>query len=676
MRFQRAPIYLQWALLTSAAADIPYQEYILAPTTRILSPVSIYQTGGDVQNAAALLNSNELGVQCNGSTTFSGNGSYVTLDFGKNIAGGVSFHVDAVSGSNDSIGFTFSESSMYISAQYCDAVQNGAFDLPQWFNDTTPGHYKTGHDFQRGAFRYLTVVHNSTASISISNVTVYWAASPEMANPAAYTGYFHSDDEKLNRVWYAGAYTNQICSADPTTGVSLGAPFAGWYYNYTIANGSSVLLDGGKRDRIVWPGDIVISGPSIFVSTNSLEPIQNAIDSLFLYQEEDGRLPYAGYPLAQLFGWSFTYHCHTLNNVYDYFMFSGDIDYLGSLWEQYKLGMNYPLQFIDSSGLANVSTLSTLSDWGRGGMSGHNIEANSILFYTLNNALKLAAVMNDTSDFSNWTLSAAGITTAANNLLWDDSVSLYRDNDTITNGSSATSYPQDGNSWAVISGIAKGERAVAISDALKARWIRPYGAPAVEANDGDTISPFATGFELQAHFMAGHPDYALDLMEFMWADYMLDNPNMTNSTFIEGFGRDGTPLYPVYDNDPRVSHAHGWSTAPTSTLTFYAGGLTMTSAAGKTWKVSPALGGLKTVDASYETPLGSFVVSWTNSTSGLSGTFEVPNSTTGEVSIPLAIESKRMVLEGPRSVQEIQLDGLSTVSVHGLVGGKYTVAVV
>ncbi|KAI0969247.1 alpha-L-rhamnosidase [Xylaria arbuscula] len=675
MRFLPVPVCMQWALLASAAADVPYQEYILAPTTRVLSPVSIYQTGGDVQNAAALLNPIGAGAQSNGSTTFSGNGSYVTLDFGKNIAGGVSFHVDAVSGWSDSIGFTFSESSMYVSAQYCDAVQDGAFDLPQWFNNTTPGHYEASHEFQRGAFRYLTVVHNSTETISISNVTVYWAASPEMANPAAYTGYFHSDNDKLNRVWYAGAYTNQICSADPTTGVSLGAPFAGWYYNYTVSNGSSVLLDGGKRDRVVWPGDIVISGPSIFVSTNSLEPIRNAIDSLFLYQEVDGRLPAAGYPLAQLFAWSFTYHCHTLNNVYDYYMFSGDIDYLRSLWEQYKLGINYPLQFIDSSGLANVTTLA-LSDWGRGGMSGHNIEANSILFYTLQNALKLAVIMNDTSESNRWELSASGIPIAANNLLWDESVSLYRDNDTIANGSPATSYPQDGNSWAVIAGIANGTRAAAVSDALKARWIRPYGAPAVEANDGDTISPFATGFELRAHFMAGHPDSALDLMEFMWADYMLGDPRMTNSTFIEGFGRDGTPLYPVYNNDPRVSHAHGWSTAPTSLLTFYAGGLTMTSAAGKTWKVSPALGGLRTVKASYETPLGSFVVSWTNYTCGLSGTFEVPNSTTGEINIPLAIGSKKLILKGPEGARELQLNSSSTANIQGLGGGKYTVTVV
>lgn len=284
--------------------------------------------------------------------------------------------------------------------------------------------------------------------------------------------------------------------------------------------------------------------------------------------------------------------------------------------------------------------------------------------------------MNDTSESGKWELSAAGIPLAANNLLWDDSVSLYRDNDTIAKRSSVTSYPQDGNSWAVISGIANGTQAISISDALKARWIRPYGAPAVEANDGDTISPFATAFELQAHFIAGHPDYALDLMEFMWADYMLDNPHMTNSTFIEGFGRDGTPLYPVYNNDPRVSHAHGWSTAPTSMLTFYAGGLTMTSEAGKTWNVSPALGGLKTVKASYETPLGSFVVSWANKTCGLSGTFEVPNSTTGEINIPLAVGSSKMILEGPKGAQELQLDGLSMARVQGLGGGKYTITVV
>jgi hypothetical protein len=77
-----------------------------------------------------------------------------------------------------------------------------------------------------------------------------------------------NQDELLNRVWYAGAYTNQICTIEPSTGnalVHLGEPGFSrndpqdpvnvtWYNNYTIANGTSVLVDGAKRDRLVWAG--------------------------------------------------------------------------------------------------------------------------------------------------------------------------------------------------------------------------------------------------------------------------------------------------------------------------------------------------------------------------------------------------------------------------------------
>ncbi|KAF7536430.1 hypothetical protein G7054_g4570 [Neopestalotiopsis clavispora] len=556
--------YLQVALLTSAAAEVQYSEYILAPSSRTVAPVSVRQTGGDVQTADALVD-----PASQSSTTFNGPGSYVTLDFGKNIAGSVAFNIDTLEGDDEYIGITFTESSEWISAETCDATQDEGVDYPLIFNLTGTGLYEADKAHQRGGFRYLTVVHNTTGTVSISNLTVYWTASPEMSDPAAYTGYFHSSDEKLNRVWYAGAYTNQLCSIDPTTGNSLGLPLTGWEYNYTIANGTSVLVDGAKRDRLVWPGDIAISGPSIFVSTNSLDTIRNGIDSLFILQQSDGRLPYAGTPFSKfvgektgvpdLFLWSFTYHCHTLNDLYDYYLFTGDLDYVVSYWDQYKLGVNYVLQFIDSTGLANVTSS---ADWLRKGMGGHNIEANSILYFTLEKAVTLAGVVNDTSDVANWTISAAGIPTAANALLWDDETNLYWDNDT-----QKVLHPQDGNAWAVLSGVANGTRASAISDALAGRWIRPYGAPAPEG--GITISPFVTGFEVQAHYKVGRADRAVDLVGFMWADYMLDDPRTTNSTFIEGYSSDGSLAYPAYpDGDARVSHAHGWSTGPTSSLSF------------------------------------------------------------------------------------------------------------
>lgn len=42
-----------------------------------------------------------------------------------------------------------------------------------------------------------------------------------------------------------------------------------------------------------------------------------------------------------------------------------------------------------------------------------------------------------------------------------------------------------------MSRIVTADRAAAISDTLKQRWIRPYGTPAPEA--GPTISPFVSG---------------------------------------------------------------------------------------------------------------------------------------------------------------------------------------
>ena len=74
----------------------------------------------------------------------------------------------------------------------------------------------------------------------------------------------------INRVWYAGAYTNQICTIDPDHGNALvhlredgfsstdpQTPInVTWYNNYTITNGTSALVDGAKRDRLDWAGDM------------------------------------------------------------------------------------------------------------------------------------------------------------------------------------------------------------------------------------------------------------------------------------------------------------------------------------------------------------------------------------------------------------------------------------
>lgn len=196
---------------------------------------------------------------------------------------------------------------------------------------------------------------------------------------------------------YAGAYTDQLCTIDPTHGNSLihlgetdldTNSTVTWYNNGTIANGTSVLVDGAKRDRLVWPGDMAISLPATAVSTFDLISARNGLDSLFILQTSAGALPYAGTPFFQFiqaayagYAWSYTYHLHALNSVWAYYLYTGDMDWILGKWGQYKFAMEYSLSFLDDSGLANVTYP---ADWGRNGMGAHNIEVS--LFFVRSHA--------------------------------------------------------------------------------------------------------------------------------------------------------------------------------------------------------------------------------------------------------------------------------------------------
>lgn len=405
-----------------------------------------------------------------------------------------------------------------------------------------------------------------------------------------------------------------------------------WYNNYTIANSSSVLTDGAKRDRLVWAGDMSIAVPALAVSTNDLVSVANSLDSLFdVRNTTTGQLPYAGTPFPSVY--SATYHMYTLIGVADYYLYSGDLDYVKRKWLAWKQGLAFSLSFIDSSG-PGLMNVTSPNDWLRSGMGGYNIEANAILYYTINQGVALGKAVNESSALlSNWTTTAERIKTAANKLLWSPSQNLYTDNDTTT------LCPQDGNAWAILSNLTSPSRATLISKALSDRW-GPYGAPAPEANDPkfpekQTISPFIGSFELQSHFLSSQPSRVVELIRRQWG-FMLNDPRMTNSTFIEGYSSDGSLHYAPYTNDPRVSHAHGWATGPTSVMTMYLAGLRITSASvgGAEWEIGPQLGGGVTrVDAGYQIARGQYAITVRGDEQGriTKLSFQTPTGTKGRV---------------------------------------------
>lgn len=631
--------------------------YNLAPSSRTLLPSSTRFVNGTIQNADALLSNDSSEAVLNGPCG-------VSYDFGKNIAGLVSLNITSVSDPNQYVGVTFTESSLWISNQSCDATGNSGLDEPLWFQPQSAGVYTAPKEKQRGAFRYMSIVTNTTGSVNVSQATVHFTNAPDAPDDGIgnYPGYFQSDDNILNRVWYAGAYTTQLCEIDPTAGdaiwyVTLPNPVPGdslqqlWFFNQTITDGTNALVDGAKRDRIVWPGDMSVAVPSMFVSTNSLNGVRNGLDSLFALQNPSGQLPYAGNPVAPALGFSFTYHLYSIIGLYNYFMFTDDMDFLQSHWNGTKSALNYSLSLVDDSGLQNVTSP---NDWLRFGMGGHNIEANAILYNVLGLASDLAGILNDTSEIPSWMNYSTNIKNAANTVLWDDAAGLYRDNDTAEG---ALLYPQDGNSWAVFANLtANSSQADTITETLHSRW-SVVGAPAPEA--GDTVSPFISSYELEAHFVAGKPEYAIGLMEYMWGDFMLDDPRMTNSTFIEGYSTDGSIHYAPYSDDARISHAHGWSTGPTGVLSRYAAGLQVTGPAGKTWFMAPQPGNLTDIQAGYQTNLGNFSAHWTSDQNrSWNYDFSAPSGTTGTVKVVYPTVAGSVTLSNPNGAapQNVTVD--------------------
>src|SRR3954453_8447521 len=117
---------------SSAAAPAgPWDAFNLAPAARSVPPVTVFKSGGTVGNAA--------GVLAGQTTTLTGAGSYVTLDFGKEVGGFTKLRFGAGSSTGARVGLTYSESSDGVDPARSDGSNGGALDEPPLEYVVTPG---------------------------------------------------------------------------------------------------------------------------------------------------------------------------------------------------------------------------------------------------------------------------------------------------------------------------------------------------------------------------------------------------------------------------------------------------------------------------------------------------------------------------------------------------------
>jgi hypothetical protein len=180
------PVCARLAAVAPALAS-PYEQYILAPKSRTLYPVSVHSSNGSVRDPESLTSSS-------GSSVFTDEAA-TAYDFGINIAGLFTLTIGSVNGSDQHIGVTFSESLLWVSNRSSDATADAGKDETLWFRINGTGRYTAPREKERGAFRYMTLVHNSTGSVEITAAEVHYTPMPHWGDDALgnYTGYFHCD---------------------------------------------------------------------------------------------------------------------------------------------------------------------------------------------------------------------------------------------------------------------------------------------------------------------------------------------------------------------------------------------------------------------------------------------------------------------------------------------------
>lgn len=490
---------------------------------------------------------------------------YIIFDFGRPVCG--PFQFDYICGDNVSVKLTFSNSKAYAGLAG-DALSGSvpSEDASHNFYLSGKGTYEKKFPNRGWVYTYVTVLVTGPGSITLSKVHNKYEACPQMSAPNAYRGYFTCNDVELNKLWYAGAYTAQTCT-------------------------EKYVLDGGKRDRALWGGDLFAAGPTVYLSYAANSACGEGYKEFFDRMDKT-----TGY----LNHYSPMYHLLSVQGLGDYIMYTGDVATLRAYWDKYKLAVKYILDKLDQ-GLFNE---------GGGNFCYSNeppksTEHSSAAFAVLLQASSFADHLGEKELAASYAQQAASIKAAINLLLWDSAKGAYRQAP-----SKLPFVTAIGTTLPILYGIADAQQTASIIKYLQTKMRNNIGFFTVDDPAGHTVpltlSPYANGYVARALCASGQIKEALAHLKSQWS-LQLTSEIGNGGTYWEDMALDGQSRYDAYD-----SFGHCWATAPTPVLTEYILGVTPVKLGYSEYRIVPHPGYLTEVQGGIPLPNNkSLLVSYT-----------------------------------------------------------------
>jgi len=544
------------------------------------------------------------------------------LDYGRDVEGTAEVAVSEQSG-NPTLHLAYSESRLYADVFGDNGGQGpyAAEDVADRRSEDIPVHGRgvARPPMPQGAARFQLITLSAPGRVALDSISI----APSNFQPAQAGGSFSCSDELLTRLWAAGAYTAQL----------------------TMLPAGPLVLDGAKRDRSLWSGDLVVAIPTIAVSfgAEGMPYLRHSLDQLFAGQNEAGALPGVQSASGKHSGvYSATYSLMTVIAAADYVRLSGDLDFARSIVERMRRALAFHMAQTDADGLFVTTQPSPdyTSDKNTGGWDWNPYDGALVGAATAYNATyrrallagaEIEAWLGDSQEAAAYLAKADGVREAVNRRLYGSERHLYF----VTDEDHRT-VAQDANVQAILAGIPDRDRTRNILAALRERlWtaagVRPFADNSARA---PVMSPYVTAEETAARFLAGDGEAAVALFRRLWGRMVEPGPSYTGALWEKVAPDGGVNAFTGGDPQGNNSLAHVWSTGPTWQLTRFVAGIQPVELGYRVWRVAPQTSGLTWAKASVPTSYGPIEVEWRRKETGLSLRIDVPAGTRGTIEIP------------------------------------------
>ena len=448
-------------------------------------------------------------------------------------------------------------------------------------------------------------------------------------------GAFVSSDPLLNQIWKVSVRTaRQIVVPGPLAVDRLGRPCA--------IDLAVVIVDGPDRDRCPYIGDHAVVGKTLLLANTKYRPvIRNMLRWFAANQHADGAIPASPFMKASYV--LFDYNAYWIESLYDYVLSTGDRAAAVELWPNL-------VRIVDGWYASRIGPRGLLvNDLGPRDYAYVPRTGTTVAYYNagyaraLGQASQLATWIGNRERAAAWRARVAPVAAAFAGAFWSPGVGAFRD---TTDGDAV--YPQDGNAFAVLSGVATREQSLSALDWITRVLWRPYGSTMVDSDRWDSqelgrqrsqrVYPFIAYFEVLARYSVGLDDSALELVRRVWGHMVRNGPG---TTMWETIGPNGSG--PV--DSWRPSWSHGWSTGAVPALVRYVLGVAPLTPGFATVLVEPRLNGVEWARGTVPTPRGPVKVEWRKK--GRSVTLTVTTPVEARLTLPVA---GRVTLNGkPRA---------------------------